>query len=292
MERYTKGFIASALVYAAIGSVFGVLYFLSSEGFISLNGLSVYPLMVAAIHAFLLGFFTMMIFGVTYHIIPMFAGKAFYSPALAYTHLFLSNIGLFGILGFLLFSTYYPTEIHPIARSAAILEAVSLLIFIYNMLLTFIKGIQGTGTPNPFGSTDKATDMVATRFTSVSIIYLLIGCILGAFMFLRPSNIYSIMPAHAHINLVGFVSMMIFGVSYHMFPRFAGRPLHSISIARCQFNLLNIGLLGMVLLFVLAERDGLTYRGLLPVFGSITTVSFGLYIYNAWKTIGNGSAIL
>lgn len=289
MERYTKGFIASALIYAVIGSVLGVSYFLASEGFVALDKVSIYPLIVAAIHSFLLGFFTMMIFGVSYHIIPMFAGKGFYSPVLAYTHLSLSNIGILGILGFLLLSPYYPTEIHLAARGAAVLEAVSLVIFICNMLLTFIKGIPGTGPPNPFGTTDKETDLVATRFTSISMIYFFIGCILGAVMFLWPGRIYSIMPAHAHINLVGFVSMMIFGVSYHMFPRFADRPLYSIKIARQQFSILNIGLLGMVLVFGLADRSGMTYRILLPLFGTLLTVSFAIYVYNIWKTIAHPS---
>src|SRR3990172_4857481 len=149
MEKFTKGFIASALIYAAVGSILGVTYFSASEGVIRLNNISIYPLMVAAVHSFLLGFFTMMIFGVTYHIIPMFAGKRFYSPLLAYIHLILSNIGVSGIIAFL-------------------------LIFVYNMLLTFIKGTPGTGTPNPFGLTDKATDLVATRYTSASIIYFFI----------------------------------------------------------------------------------------------------------------------
>ena len=120
MERYTKSFIASALIYAIIGSFLGISYVLTSEGFMSINGVSIYPLIVATIHAFLLGFFTMMIFGVTYHIIPMFTGKGFYSPALAYTHLFLSNLGVIGIIVFLLFSTYYPTESHPVAKGAAV----------------------------------------------------------------------------------------------------------------------------------------------------------------------------
>lgn len=283
MERYTVGFIASALIYAAIGSVLGVLFLLTSEG--HLYVVSAYPLMVATIHSFLLGFFTMMIFGVTYHIIPMFAGKGFYSPFLAYTHLFLSNLGVICIIVFLLFSTYYPTEIHPVAKIAAVVEAGSLALFMYNMVLTFIKGIPGTGPPNPFGTTDKMTDTVATRYTSASMIYFLIGCVLGVWMFLKPVNIYSIMPAHAHINLVGFVSMMIFGVSYHMFPRFAGRPLYNINIARHQFTILNIGLIGMVLLFAFADRDGMTYKTLLPLFGTTLTASFALYVYNTWKTI-------
>lgn len=289
MERYTIGFIASAVIYAAIGAILGVLFLLTSEGFIYV--VSAYPLMVATLHSFLLGFFTMMIFGVTYHIIPMFAGKGFYSPSLAYTHLVLSNIGIIGIIVFLLFSSYYPTEIHPVAKIAAVVEASSLALFMYNMMLTFIKGTPGTGPPNPFGTTDKMTDIVATRYTSASMIYFLIGCVLGTWMFLSPVKIYSIMPAHAHINLVGFVSMMIFGVSYHMFPRFAGRPLHSISIARHQFTMLNIGLIGMVLLFAFADRDGVAYRALLPIFGGIVAISIALYVYNSWKTISSSHTL-
>ena len=172
------------------------------------------------------------------------------------------------------------------AKGAAVLEAASLIVFIFNMLLTFIKGIPGTGPPNPFGTTDKETDLVATRYTSASIIYFLIGCVLGAWMFLSPGISILLCRAHAHINLVGFVSMMIFGVSYHMFPRFAGRPLHSIPIARRQFTVLNVGLIGMVLLFAFAERDGAIYRVILPLFGTATSVSIGLYVYNVWKTLG------
>lgn len=236
-------------------------------------------------HSFLLGFITMMIFGVTYHIIPMFAGKAFYSTLLAYIHLVISNIGIAGIIGFLLLSPNYPTEIHIMARIAAVLEAGSLLIFIYNMLLTFIKGAPGTGIPNPFGPTDKETDLVATKYTSASIKYFLAGCALGAVMFIWPGNIYSIMPVHAHINLIGFVSTMIFGVSFHMFPRFAEKPLYSVKMAGLQFSLLNFGLIGMALIFALADTTGMAYRVLLPIFGVTTTASFVLYIYNTWRTI-------
>ena len=33
--------------------------------------------------------------------------------------------------------------------------------------------------------------------------------------------------AHVHMLLLGFVTMMIYGVAYHVLPRFAGYPLHN-----------------------------------------------------------------
>jgi cbb3-type cytochrome oxidase subunit 1 len=41
---------------------------------------------------------------------------------------------------------------------------------------------------------------------------------------------------------LGFVTMMIFGVAYHVIPRFTGHPLHSRRLAGMQWWLANIGL--------------------------------------------------
>lgn len=52
--------------------------------------------------------------------------------------------------------------------------------------------------------------------------------------------------AHAHLMLVGFVGMMVFGVALHVLPRFTGRNLFSERLADAQFVLVNVGLLAMV----------------------------------------------
>ena len=38
-------------------------------------------------------------------------------------------------------------------------------------------------------------------------------------------------PAHVHMNMLGFVTMMIYGVAYHVIPRFIGKPLHARRLA-------------------------------------------------------------
>ena len=59
---------------------------------------------------------------------------------------------------------------------------------------------------------------------------LLRGITLGLAMAIHPAWVVY-RPAHAHMNLVGFVVMMIFGVGYQMLPRFFGHPIHSRSLA-------------------------------------------------------------
>ena len=77
------------------------------------------------------------------------------------------------------------------------------------------------------------------------------GTTLGVHMGLRYGNIVpggypteEMVLVHVHLLLVGFVCMMIFGISYHVLARFAGRgPDHySPGAARLQLWLVNVGL--------------------------------------------------
>ncbi|HUH12501.1 MAG TPA: hypothetical protein VMK65_05305 [Longimicrobiales bacterium] len=68
-------------------------------------------------------------------------------------------------------------------------------------------------------------------FIRSALVWLAVGLALGVAMaFVQVALGWR--PAHMHANLLGFVSMMIFGVAYHVIPRFAGAPLHRPSLAR------------------------------------------------------------
>lgn len=54
------------------------------------------------------------------------------------------------------------------------------------------------------------------KFIKVSIVYFLIGIILGYYM--GVSDSFQFTSAHAHINLLGWVSLAITGGIYHIFP--------------------------------------------------------------------------
>lgn len=76
---------------------------------------------------------------------------------------------------------------------------------------------------------------------------------------------YTWKPAHAHLNLLGFVTLMIYGVAYHAVPRFHGVPFKRPKLALVQVIGHVVGLIGMVLYF------GLRFdRVWLGVFGSLT----------------------
>jgi Cytochrome C and Quinol oxidase polypeptide I len=57
--------------------------------------------------------------------------------------------------------------------------------------------------------------------------------------------------AHIHMLLLGFVTGMIFGVGYHVFPRFAARPLASPRLMRLHWWLANAGVAAMAVAFAL-----------------------------------------
>ncbi len=91
MERYPRLFVLTSLVYLAIGSVTGVL--------ISAGVLSPFAWRFVHLHLNLLGFMTLIVSGVAYHIIPRFTARPVKHPRLIGVHFWLANIGLVGMIG-------------------------------------------------------------------------------------------------------------------------------------------------------------------------------------------------
>lgn len=123
-------------------------------------------------------------------------------------------------------------------------------------------------------------------FIRAAIIYLVIGTTMGVVMAVNPEWAAPLRTAHAHINLVGWLSMMVFGVGYHVLPRFRGKQLYSERIAMTQAVVANIGLVGLAVfmtLFNLYGGDPLKY--LAAFFGAILAISFYLFVYNMLRTM-------
>ena len=77
-------------------------------------------------------------------------------------------------------------------------------------------------------------------FLRIAVLYVIAGMALGIFMAL--SEDHTMMPAHAHMNLLGWVSMALYAAVYRIWPETAQSPL-----ARWHFWLANIGtLVGVV----------------------------------------------
>ena len=93
-------------------------------------------------------------------------------------------------------------------------------------------------------------------FVKASLVWLALGVTLGVGMAAVPAWIVY-RPAHMHMNLLGFVAMMIYGVAYHVIPRFTGNPLYSRRLAAVHWWMSNAGLLLMVVGFSLRPHVGI-----------------------------------
>ncbi len=122
-------------------------------------------------------------------------------------------------------------------------------------------------------------------FIFTGLAYLLIGVTLGVLFFILPET-RVLRPVHTHLNLVGFVTFLVFGIAYHVLPRFRGRPLYSEKLAWGQFWLANIGLVGLLVFLGLGAYvsfDGL--RALQAIFGATLALSVYLFAYNMFRTL-------
>lgn len=128
-------------------------------------------------------------------------------------------------------------------------------------------------------------DRFVKNFIMMSIVYLAVASILGVCMILRPS-LMALKFVHSHLMLIGWVSMMIYGVGYHILPKFAGKFLKSKAMAEIQFWFSNIGLVGMLGFYTMdAYSSSGLFKGLTAFFGAVEVVSIFLFFYNMLVTL-------
>jgi cytochrome c oxidase cbb3-type subunit 1 len=119
----------------------------------------------------------------------------------------------------------------------------------------------------------------------MSIVYLGLAAALGIVM-LGSDKAMSLKFVHSHLMMLGWVSMMIYGVGYHILPRFMGRPLYSTKLGDAQFWLANIGLVVMLFFYTLnIYSPSGAYVMLSIVAGVVELVSIFLFFYNMLMTL-------
>lgn len=129
-------------------------------------------------------------------------------------------------------------------------------------------------------------DKEVVWFIRLSMAYFLVGSLLGVIFAAYPGSMYQdYISVHVHLNLVGWMSMMIFGVGYHILPRFSGRPLWSRRLAVMQFWLANIGLIGMAAGWVMRGGGSDTGTYVLAAFSVVMFASIAMFVFNMMKTV-------
>ena len=121
-------------------------------------------------------------------------------------------------------------------------------------------------------------DRYTKGFVVASLVYFFLAAVLGIWMGGTDAAGW-VRFAHVHFNLLGFMSMMIYGVGYFILPRFNGRTLRWPSWVPIHFFLANIGLIGMVA--TAPERPSTGFI----LFSALSVLSTGMFAVNLGATM-------
>jgi len=126
-------------------------------------------------------------------------------------------------------------------------------------------------------------------FIRASLLWFAAGIILGVAIAVHPPWIIY-RPAHAHMNVVGFLTMLVFGVGYQLLPRLFGHPLHSNRLAVAHLFCANLGLAGLVLGFLIQPSTGADARWVTAGGGLLFALGAMFWVYNLWRTFDAADA--
>ena len=127
-------------------------------------------------------------------------------------------------------------------------------------------------------------DWYVRAFIKSALAWLSLGVLLGVTMTLRPELVLY-RTSHLHMNLLGFVGGMIFGVGYHVLPRFVGHPLHSPKLATIHWWLANTGLALLAGGFAWRVTAGLSAQWMIIAGGALAATGALCFAFNIWRTL-------
>ncbi|MBI4664841.1 MAG: DUF1858 domain-containing protein [Nitrospinae bacterium] len=129
-------------------------------------------------------------------------------------------------------------------------------------------------------------DKNAKLFIKASIIYLGLGVFMGFHLAVFEHARAELRFVHVHMMLLGFLSMMIYGVAYHILPRFNARPVPYPALIPVHFWLANIGLWTMSAFYIMGGYwTGGMPRALFGAAGALEGIAIFIFIVNIWGVL-------
>lgn len=111
------------------------------------------------------------------------------------------------------------------------------------------------------------------RFLKIAVVYLFVGALLGLIMGITQK--FALAPVHAHLLLLGWASLALAGLIYHLYPAAANTLL-----ARIHFWLHNLGLpvfmVGLALLLTGSESAG----AIVGISASVVLIGLAVFAAN------------
>ncbi|MHC4183100.1 MAG: DUF542 domain-containing protein, partial [Planctomycetota bacterium] len=288
LETY-EGFLISGYLWFLVQALVltgGTVYMLRA-GETVLPHILIYPLR----HIQVMGFITLVIFGVMSRTLPAFLGLRIPNPKMN----LLIMLGLnFSVI---LRATSQPlmayfVDVNPpvyyifsfLFFTSGCLEFVFILLFLYNLNILTKPEVDFSGM-----EIEKSYE----KFVWAGILWLIFAeAAMLIFTFSEAAGTpvsHALIGAYRHAVTVGFISMLIFGYASRIIPISQGIKLHSYTLLTKIFILINVGCAIRVIFQPLAVHSGSAPAFLLMgISGFIESLAILLFGINIWKTITEG----
>lgn len=226
--------------FAAIFS-FLVLNILLVFNYDTFMGHHFQPKILALTHIATLGWITMIIFGALFQLIPVILQVKLFSEKLAEIQFWIFSLGVF----MLVYSFWFFLLGDPMTIAASLIN-LAVIIFIVNVIVTFTKV--------------KEWNITAT-YLAAALFYLLVTAIFGLLLAINLGhpffkvNHLTYLGYHANIAIVGWVAMVIMGVTFKLIPMFTLSHDFSTASGKWAFTFVNLGLIGLLTILHLPDNN-------------------------------------
>jgi cbb3-type cytochrome oxidase subunit 1 len=124
---------------------------------------------------------------------------------------------------------------------------------------------------------------MAERFVKIAVLYLALGVTLGVVMGML--HVFTFMPVHAHLNLLGWASLALVGLVYHAYPQAAQTRLATV-----HFWLHNVGLPPLMISLALMLAGHAAFEPVVGLSSLVVAAGVLVFVVNVWRTLPASSA--
>ncbi|HAB52751.1 MAG: hypothetical protein A2315_08080 [Ignavibacteria bacterium RIFOXYB2_FULL_35_12] len=220
----SKYFIAAIVAFVTLN-----LFLLLSHS--NIIGHHFNPKILSITHIATLGWVTMIIFGALFQLIPVVLEVNLFSEVLAEIQFWIFLIGVIGMV-----YCFWHFNIGMLMNISAILLNLAMFIFSFNIIMTFTKVKKWN---------------ITGLYLAAAIFHLIVTAIAGLLLainlgypFIKIDHL-QYLNLHVHVAFIGWVSMVVMGVTYKLIPMFTLSHGYPMTYAKCAFWMINFGLLGI-----------------------------------------------
>ncbi|MBK6913070.1 MAG: hypothetical protein IPH11_05165 [Ignavibacteriales bacterium] len=231
VSAYAPPFRIVAKYFTAAIISFVVLNLLLLLNYSSIDGHHFQPKILSINHVATLGWITMIIFGAMFQLVPVVLETKLFSEKLAEIQFWIYMPGVIGLV-----YCFWVFDTGIIMTASAILLNLAMSIFSFNIIAT-MKSVKKWN--------------VTAWYLASAIFYLIVTAIAGLLLAINLWTPYikldhlQYLNLHAHIAFIGWVSMVIMGVSFKLIPMFTLSHGFALTNGNRALWMINIGLLGI-----------------------------------------------